>query len=122
MEARMSARKRWARLRDDVDVKLRRGAWYRVLEESELDAVIEVNEKPKSVLKALLEIVERPHPKWTVVRLPERAKGAPATLGERYGVCPSCGERAPLKAKARRMACPSCKWEFDVAWDEGYLE
>ena len=118
MSGAMKAKTRWARLRDDVDVKLRRGAWYRVLDESELDAVIEVNDRPRSVLKAMLEIVERPHPRWTVVRPP---KGASAAPGDPYGVCPSCGERAKLPRRARRLSCPSCKWEFEVAWDEGYL-
>jgi len=48
------------------------------------------------------------------------AKGR-AKLGERYGVCPSCGERTPLAKKVKRLRCANCKWEFDVAWGEPYL-
>lgn len=106
-------------MRDDVDVRLRRGAWYRVLEEKDLEVVIEVGGRPKAFLKAMIEIVDRPYPKWTVVRAP---KGVPrASLGDPYGVCPSCGERAKLPRRAKRLKCPACKWEFEVAWDEGYL-
>jgi DNA-directed RNA polymerase subunit RPC12/RpoP len=35
-------------------------------------------------------------------------------------VCPSCGERAPLPSRVRKLRCPYCKWEFPVAWDELY--
>lgn len=114
----LGVKSRWARLRDDVKVKLRRGMWYRVLEEGDLEAVIEVGGRPKSILKAMIEIVNRPHPRWTVVPAPKA--GGRAALGDPYGVCPSCGERAKL-GKAKRLKCPSCKWEFEVAWDEGYL-
>lgn len=114
----MGAKTRWARLRDDIDVKLRRGAWYRVLDEGDLEAVIEVGGRPRSVLKAMIEIVTRPHPRWTVVRAP---RGGRASLGDPYGVCPSCGERAKLTRRLKRLPCPSCKWEFEIAWDEGYL-
>ena len=115
----IGVKSRWARLRDDVKVPLRRGAWYRVLEERDLEVVIEVGGKPKSILKAMVEIVDRPHPRWTVVRAPQT--GGRASLGDPYGVCPSCGERTQLTRRAKRLKCPSCKWEFEVAWDEGYL-
>jgi hypothetical protein len=113
----IGVKSRWARLRDDINVKLRRGAWYRVLDESDLEAVIDVGGRPKTILKAMIEIVSRPYPKWTVVRA---KAGGRASLGDPYGVCPSCGERAKL-GRAKRLTCPSCKWEFEIAWDEGYL-
>ncbi|HET7789222.1 MAG TPA: hypothetical protein VFK78_00330 [Gemmatimonadales bacterium] len=113
-----TAKPQWARLQADVNIRIRRGAWYKVKEIGELNAVIEVNKRPVSVLKALLEIVDRPPPKWTMVHAPGNSRAAPA---DRYGVCPACSERAVVRKRARRFRCPHCKWEFEVAWDEGYL-
>ncbi|HEV8303343.1 MAG TPA: hypothetical protein VGQ25_00160 [Gemmatimonadales bacterium] len=112
----------FARLQADVDTKLRRGAWYRVLQMGELEAVIEVNRKPVKVLKAVLEIQRRPPLRWTVVPKPGRSKSGEVQLGPTYGVCPNCRTRAPLKPKAREMDCPHCKGSFAVAWEEGYLK
>ncbi|HTR22230.1 MAG TPA: hypothetical protein VMH88_15370 [Gemmatimonadales bacterium] len=114
--------KLYARLRENVNLKLRRGAWYKVLLVEDIHSLLEVNGRPISVATALLEIVKRPPPRWTVVVPRESsAKKTPSQLGTEYGVCPSCGERAPLSKRAHRLRCPSCKWEFEVAWDEGYL-
>jgi hypothetical protein len=112
----------YARLREDVNIRLRRGAWYRVLKVEGLKAILEVNGRQMLVASALLEIVKRPPPRWTVVTQDSGgAKKAPPALAERYGVCPSCTERAPLAKRVRRLRCPYCKYEFEVAWDEAYL-
>ncbi len=112
----------YARLREDVNVRLRRGAWYRVLKLQDLKAILEVSGRPVKVAAALLEIVKRPPPRWTVV-IPSvaGARKAPPSLAARYAVCPSCGERAPLPRKLARLRCTYCKWEFEIAWDEAYL-
>jgi hypothetical protein len=110
----------FARLRADVDLKIRRGAWYRVLELDDLQAVIEVNKRSMTVLRAMLEIQQRPPLRWTVVPRPPGRK-PPAELGVQYGVCPSCRSRAPLPKRARELQCPRCKQEFAVNWSEGYL-
>jgi len=115
------AQRMWGRLYADVDVKLRRGAWYKVLRIEGLDAVIEVNRKPRTVLKALLEISTRPPIRWSMVAVPPNRKNAVGTPGERYGVCPSCNERSAIPKRAKRHACPHCKREYEVAWDEKYL-
>ena len=112
----------YARLRENVNIRLRRGAWYRVLKLEGLKAILDVNGKPKAVASALLEIVKRPPPRWTVVTQgPGDAKKAPPSFAERYAVCPSCGERAALPRRVPRMRCANCKWEFEIAWDEMYL-
>lgn len=112
----------YARLREDVNVRLRRGAWYRVLKVEGLKAILEVNGRHVLVAAALLEIVKRPPPRWTVVTPgPGNARKAPPALAGSYGVCPSCGERAPLAKRVRRLRCEYCKYEFEVAWDEAYL-
>jgi ribosomal protein S27AE len=112
------AQQRYARLRADIDTKVRRGAWYKVLATDGLNVTLQVHKRSVTLLKALVEVVDRPPPKWTVVETP--AKGR-AKLGERYGVCPSCGERTPLAKKVKRLQCTNCKWEFEVAWGESYL-
>lgn len=112
----------WARLHEKVNVGLRRGAWYRVLKVQDLKAVVEVSGRPVAVASALLEIARRPPPRWTVVTVSgNSARKAPAALGDRYGVCPSCGHRAPLRVRVRRLRCDSCRYEFAVGWDEVYL-
>ncbi|MGH7537914.1 MAG: hypothetical protein ACREMF_04725 [Gemmatimonadales bacterium] len=112
----------YARLRENVNIRLRRGAWYRVLKVADLKVILDVNGRPMSVAAALLEIVKRPPPRWTVVtQRASAARHAPPSIAERYGVCPSCGERAPLPRRADRMRCSYCKWEFEIAWDEAYL-
>lgn len=110
----------FARLQADVDLKIRRGAWYRVLDLGDLEAVIEVNKRPMTVLRAMLEIQQRPPLRWTVVPHPEGRRKA--TLGVEYGVCPSCRTRAPLPKKARDLQCPRCKQEYEVNWGEAYLK
>jgi hypothetical protein len=110
----------FARLQADVDLKIRRGAWYRVLDLSDLEAVIEVNKRPMTVLRAMLEIQQRPPLRWTVVPHPKQSRRP--NLGVEYGVCPSCRTRAPLPKKARELQCPRCKQEYEVNWGEEYLK
>ena len=114
--------KLYARLREDVNIRLRRGAWYRVLKLEDLKAILEVGGRPVKVATALLEIVKRPPPRWTVVT-PTGAgvKKAPPSMAQRYAVCPSCGDRAAIPRQIARLRCTSCKWEFEIAWDEAYL-
>ena len=58
----------FARLQADVPLKMRRGAWYRVLQLTDLQAVIEVNHRKVGVLRAWLEIAQRPPQRWSVVQ------------------------------------------------------
>jgi hypothetical protein len=112
----------YARLCENVNLHIRRGAWYRVLKQDDLYATLEVNKKAVPVAKAMLEFVKRPPAKWTVVQQRASWIGTPPTgFTSEYAVCPSCTERAPLAAGTKRMPCPSCKWEYDVAWNEHYL-
>jgi hypothetical protein len=112
----------YARLCENVNLHIRRGAWYRVLRMEELHATLDVNKHPVPVARALLEFARRPPAKWTVVQ--QRASwiaAPPAGFTSEYGVCPSCTERTPLTGRVKRLACPACRYEFEVAWDERYL-
>jgi len=108
----------WARLQADLNVKLRRGAWYRITQPGPLQTVLEVAGRLHQIPSAFLQVVERPPRKWTVVPRPEDAIHLPANWGDRYAVCPSCRERQPLGGHPRRMACNRCHGDYEVAWSE----
>jgi len=107
----------WARLQTDVNVKLRRGAWYRILKLGPLEAVVEVNRRPLSVARTLLQIVQAPPTRWTIVAAPRNAVRVPSSWGARYAVCPGCRERARLEERTTSMRCPKCNGYFDIGWD-----
>jgi hypothetical protein len=114
----------WARLQTDIDVNLRRGAWYRLLKIDGFDAVVDVNRRPVPIVRAFLQISNSPPRRWTVVATPRTARAAralPADVGSHYGVCPSCRDRVPLHGHPTRMLCRRCSVDFAVAWDEHYL-
>src|SRR5262245_4068648 len=110
----------FARIQADVPVKLRRGAWYRILKLDDLQAVIEVNRKPVGVLRAWLEIQQRPPQRWSVVEGSKENRKAPPHLRGTYGVCPNCRARAelPKKKTVRTLECGRCRQEFEINWDE----
>lgn len=111
----------WARLQTDVNVKLRRGAWYRVIKLGAVEALLDVNRQPVSVTRALLQIVPTPPSRWSVVPAPRNARRFPTSWGERYGVCPACRGRAPLEGRPTTMRCTRCNGLYEVAWNEPYL-
>jgi len=109
---------RWVKLASPPGGSSWRGAWYKVLGEEGFDLIIEVNRKPVRALRALFEVRDRPVPRWSVVT---SAPGKKTPMAAIYAVCPSCNERANLKGKPKRLTCPHCRSEFDIAWDETYL-
>jgi hypothetical protein len=112
----------WARLHSDVNVKLRRGAWYRILKLGAIEAVLDVNRQPHAVARGLLQIVQAAPIRWTVVPAPRNALRFPVGWGDRYAVCPSCRGRAQLEGQPHNMRCTRCNGLFDVAWNEPYLK
>ena len=84
------------------------------------EVVIAVGQRSVSIPRASVQIVPaRPH-SWSVVPRPSDAVNLPLSWGSKYAVCPSCGERAPLRGQPTEMACPRCKGVFAVAWDDPY--
>ena len=110
----------WARLQADVNCKLRRGAWYRLIKAQGLAAVVDVKGTPVGVVRAFLQMSNSPPRKWTVVPRPRNVPHS-VQVGEYYAVCPSCRDRVPLRGKPGRMLCGRCSVEFAVNWDEQYL-
>ena len=111
----------WARLSADLDVPLRRGAWYRIVERRALDVVLDVNGACVTVPRPFVEIVARPPRRWTVVPRPRPASHRHADAGGRYAVCPSCRERQSFDGRPSSMRCGRCNSLFDIAWNEAYL-
>jgi len=110
---------RWARLRVDLKLPLRRGAWYRVHDLGALETAVEVNNTVVPVPSAFLQIVEAPPRKWTVVPRPAGAVRIPEEWTQ-YVVCPSCRERVQVERRPSAIQCPRCHGIFEVAWDEPY--
>jgi hypothetical protein len=112
---------RWARLKAPGPYPLRRGAWYPVRNALRDEAVLDVNGKPVSVPQSVIELIDSPPRRWTVVASPANAVLIPANWGTHYVVCPSCRHRAPLQGTPATMRCPRCNEVFGIAWDEAYL-
>src|SRR5216117_3253669 len=74
----------WARVAGDVNVGVRRGAWYQVMRLT------------------------------TVVACPYDAVDLPFKWGSHYGVCPRCSRRAALPEQAVEMQCPACQRVFPL--------
>lgn len=111
----------WARLNADMNLRLRRGAWYRVLELHPLEAVLDVRGGRVTVPRPFLEIVGTPPRRWTVVAELRDASQVPPAWGGRYAVCPSCWARQPLERRSSDMRCDRCGGLFEIGWKERYL-
>ncbi len=117
----MVASPHWVRLKAEGELPLRRGAWYRVVTLASQNVTVEIQRKPVAVPRVLLEILEAPPQRWTVVRRPAQAVRLPASWGDAYGVCPGCRDRASLRGSPATLRCPRCNGLFPVAWEEAYL-
>jgi hypothetical protein len=110
----------WARLQTDLNVRLRRGAWYRIRELGPLQSLVEVRGQPVRVPSAFLQIVDSPPRRWTIVTRPSDAVRLPMSWGDRYAVCPSCRDRQPIDGRPTNLRCRRCKGTFEVGWNERY--
>jgi hypothetical protein len=117
----MSGLEQWARVKPDLNYRLRRGAWYRVLRSNLTDAVVQVEQRDVTVPLAALQLVSRRPERWTVVALPRDAVDIPFSWGSRYGVCPKCSARAPLLERVATLHCTACDEMFAVGWTERYF-
>ena len=107
----------WARLQADLNIRLRRGAWYRITQLGPLQAVVEVRGRPLAVPSAFLQVVESPPRTWSVVARPSDAVRLPREW-DRYAVCPSCRARQAIDGRPRVMACQRCSGELRVTWSD----
>jgi len=110
----------WARVRARTQCPLRRGPWYRVLQLSTAEAVLEVHGQPLSVPRPFLQVLPVRPRMWSVVPRLRGGASPPADWGSRYGVCPRCSARAALPEQAVSMRCPACKQAFVIAWSDSH--
>ena len=85
---------------------MRRGAWYRVVEDPKKDyVVVDVHHVEVRIPQNDLEIqAERPNG-WSVVRQP-------------YLVCPGCHSRAVIPEGAREAKCGECARSYPIDWKD----
>jgi len=89
----------WARVRARAECPLRRGAWYRVVDLTPVEAYLDVNHRLLHIPRAFVQV------------LPLR----PPLV---YGVCPSCCSRTPIGGKVRTLRCARCHGVFAVGWSD----
>jgi len=112
----------WARLRDDIDCGLRRGAWYRTVSLSQSEVVLDINGRHRAFPLRHLEIVATRPSAWTIVAHAGNSNVIPTFWAKGYAVCPRCRNRQLPLGRARSMRCDECDGLFEIAWDEPYLE
>ena len=106
----------WARVKGDVNCRIRRGAWYQVMRLTPDAAILEVGQRSLSVPRELLQIeVLRPR-RWSVVPRPYDATDLPFAWGSRYAVCPACQARMPLQREQQRLQCTRCGETREIDW------
>src|SRR5205823_4230467 len=67
----------WARVRADQDCPLRRGAWYRVVELTPVEAIVDVNHRLLHIPRAFVQVLPLRPPTWTVVPGPDVGAAGP---------------------------------------------
>jgi len=109
---------RWARVRGDINCRVRRGAWYQVVQLTTDLAILEVGDRAMSVPRELLHIAPVRPRSWSVVRRPYDAVDVPRSWGSRYGVCFACQHRMPLDHDQTEARCDRCGAAGPIAWRE----
>jgi len=102
----------WARVKTDLHLGLRRGAWYRVIRETGSQVILDVDHQPATILREYLEFASVRPDRWTIVERPSDVAGAAAGWGQSYGVCPHCTHRAPLVHPVVEARCSKCGGTF----------
>ena len=106
----------WARVRARAECPLRRGAWYRVVDLTPVEAYVEVNHRLLHIPRAFVQVLPLRPPLWSIVAGPRSGDGAGAARV--YGVCPSCCSRTPIGGKVRTLRCARCHGVFAVGWSD----
>jgi len=98
----------WARSRGDRAEKegLRRGAWYRIVEESGKSwVVLDVHRVEVRVPKETVDIRRERPQSWSVVHEPDV-------------VCPGCHKRQHVSGQPKEVKCYECENSYSVDWQE----
>jgi hypothetical protein len=111
----------WARLSEDIDCGLRRGAWYRAVAVTPKEVLILVHGKERPFSRDTLEVIDNPPFRWTVVSGASNSGLIPVRWGKGYVVCPGCRMRQLPLGRPQVLRCERCNGAFEIAWDEPYL-
>jgi hypothetical protein len=85
---------------------LRRGAWYRVVEDPKQDwVVLDVHHVEIRMDRADVELRPEPPKTWSVVREP-------------HLVCPACHRRHVVAEGAKDAKCPECGRSYPIDWKD----
>ncbi len=98
----------WARSRGDSAEQegLRRGAWYRVVEDPEKQwVVLDVHQVEVRVPRGNLELRKERPKGWSVVHEP-------------HLVCPGCHKRQHMSGQPKEVKCYECGNTFAVDWKD----
>jgi len=98
----------WARSRGNraEGQGLRRGAWYRVVEDEKKDyVVLDVHHVEVRMSRGDLEIRKDSPRTWSVVREP-------------HLVCPGCHARYVVAEGAKDAKCPECSRSYPIDWKD----
>jgi hypothetical protein len=104
----------WARVVGDVNMRVRRGAWYEVIRLTPDAALLDVNRRTLNVPRAAVQVLSVRPREWSVVPRPYDAVDLPVAWGSRYAVCPRCSQRASLSDGHEKMQCPGCREVFSI--------
>jgi hypothetical protein len=104
----------WARVVGDVNVRVRRGAWYEVIRLTPEAALLDVHRQTMNVPRSAVQVLLVRPREWSVVARPYDAVDLPIAWGPRYAVCPRCSCRASLSEGSVDMRCPACREAFSV--------
>lgn len=115
----------WARSRGSQAEPdgLRRGAWYRVVDDIAPDyVVLDVNQVQIRVAREHVQLRGGPPTAWSVVQ-PSRgeaeAHGRPSTrLREPHFVCPRCHTRYHLVQGLQELKCLECQQTYPIEWQD----
>lgn len=114
----------WARPLPTGVHLLRRGAWYRVVNDNGPELlIIEVAKRTIPVPRERVEMRKEVPDRWSIVVRsaaadPNATRSTSTDLGPVYAVCPGCAFRAPLAGDAADMQCPECGRRYPVEWNE----
>ena len=112
---------RWARLCEDVDCGVRRGAWYETVSVGQFEVSVAVHGQERTFARDTFEIVSTRPTRWTIVINANNAPVIPARWPRGYAVCPQCAMRQLPMGRPQVLRCDGCNGLYEVAWDEPYL-
>ena len=110
----------WAQSIDHTADRLRRGAWYPIIEDSADHVVVEVDQQPVRVSRTDVRVRNERPDQWSIVVRTGVLR--PTLAGSKvittYAVCPDCAARQEFDGHPDRLICARCRRAAAVNWTE----